>query len=217
VGVGRWAWAWAWQRGRSSCFSSAGGGGAHPAWVTQQARTGHSQPPDDRCGDLLAPHPHGRSQPGGTQLDSGVSTGTYIRRRLGLGQPAARAVRGLQYELVQPGIRCCCGFCCEAAVRRSKSALRDFLVGGTPRGSLGPIALARPTIFAHLRRRLVASGCTVGRQLSPPPPGHSCSCLTHSFGFVALLAAALADAPCALFACRRYPTARPRSTGDNGG
>jgi hypothetical protein len=88
--------------------------------------------------------------------------------------------------------------------------------GGGVRGSLGPIALATSAIFAHLRRRLVASGRTVGRQLSPPPPGHSCSCLTHSFGFAALLAAALADAPCALFACRRYPTARLRSTGDDG-
>jgi hypothetical protein len=85
--------------------------------------------------------------------------------------------------------------------------------GGGVRGSLGPIALATSAIFAHLRCTLVASGRTVGWQLSPPPPGHSCSCLTHSFGFAALLAATLADAPCALFACRRYPTARPRSTG----
>jgi len=59
--------------------------------------------------------------------------------------------------------------------------------GGGVRGSLSPIALARPTIFAHLHRRLVASGRTVGRQLSPPPPSLSCSCLMHSFGFVALL------------------------------
>ena len=78
------------------------------------------------------------------------------------------------------------------------------------------IALATSAVFAHLRCTLVASGRTVGRQLSLPPSGHSCSCLTHSFGFAALLAATLADAPCALFACRRYPTARPRSTGDDG-
>jgi hypothetical protein len=88
--------------------------------------------------------------------------------------------------------------------------------GGGDRGSLGPIVVARSAIFSRLRRRHVAPRCTVGWQLSPPPPDHSCPCLTHSFAAVALLAAALADASCALFACRRFSTARPRSAGADG-
>eukprot|EP01047_Picozoa_sp_COSAG01_P076425 COSAG01_NODE_13415_length_1588_cov_3.253862_1_plen_256_part_00 len=88
--------------------------------------------------------------------------------------------------------------------------------GGGDRGSLGLIVVARSAIFSRLRRRHVAPRCTVGWQLSPPPPDHSCRCLTHSFATVALLAAALADASCALFACRRFSTARPRSAGGDG-
>jgi hypothetical protein len=78
------------------------------------------------------------------------------------------------------------------------------------RGSLSPIAVARPAIFAHLRRTQVELECAVGWQLSLPLPGHSCSCLTHSFAFVVLVAATSAGSSCALFARYRYPTAQPQ-------
>ena len=96
------------------------------------------------------------------------------------------------------GIRCCCGFCSEPAGRRSKSALRGFLVGGPPsaerrrcdsRGGPAPLALrsrpwaTRPAIrqIPHVPTRCAgrgAAGCKGGGAFAAPaenllaaPPG----------------------------------------------